>query len=146
MREFVRSCPVSVKNTTRFTHICICSISKLLLIHCDKSTICKCDKYDLWHSAPPSVKYALHVCMIDWQVNVCSQFYEPKSVCQVYPQHNTDQYFHCNFPRLCRSMSVQYVSGSLTFFPSKIAFTTVSVVPAHLCCPVNWEIAGVGGG
>jgi hypothetical protein len=39
-------------------------------------------------------------------------------------------------------MSVQYVSGSLTLFPSRIALTTVSVVPAHLCCPVNWEIVG----
>ena len=48
----------------------------------------------------------------------------------------------CNFPRVCSFMSVQYVSGSLTLFPSKITFTTVSVVPAHLCCPVNWEIVG----
>ena len=39
-------------------------------------------------------------------------------------------------------MSVQYVSGSLTSFPSKMPFTTVSVVPVHLCCPVNWEIVG----
>lgn len=46
----------------------------------------------------------------------------------------------CNFPRICRCMSVQYVSGSVTLFPSKVAFTTVSVVPAHLWCPVNWEM------
>jgi hypothetical protein len=39
-------------------------------------------------------------------------------------------------------MSVQYVSGSLALFLSRLAFTTVSVVPAHLCCSVNCEIVG----
>lgn len=50
--------------------------------------------------------------------------------------------FACNFPRICRFTSVQYVSGSLALFPSRIAVTTVSVFPAHPCCPVNWEIVG----
>lgn len=146
IREFIRPWPVSVKNTTRFAlH------ASLLNLSCCWTCVTSLpfeSVTNMTYDILPLHQWNMHSTFA-WLIDksMCAVTFMDRNLCARFIPSTTQISISsvtsaCNFPRLCRFMSVQYVSGSLILFPSQIAFTTVSVVPAHLCCPVNWEIVG----
>lgn len=116
-------CPAIAKNSTRFllylsVQSLSCCWSQLTTLPFAGVTNMTYDNLSLhqWN-------YALRGALPDWQLNVCSQFYELKCVCWIYLYPNRDQYFCVafayNFSRVCLLLTT-CIAEIIRLLPHKI--------------------------